>query len=122
MGESICKRLLLLGGFFLTLNNEKLDPDGKILGMTVNLMQDISSKIFKHNEDQLLKSIIGSKIIDFKIKHDPKTKHMYNLTIITDANNIPATEFHKFTETSFLMKPSDKMIYIPSMIKLRVRL
>lgn len=100
----------------------ELDPDGKILGMRVKLIEDISMKMAKHDEDNILRSIIGSKILDFKLEKDERTKHMWNLTIITDAGNVPITRFHKVVDGAFLANDSEDAFYVPSMIKLRVRL
>ena len=99
----------------------KFDPNGTVHGMRVKLIDDITMKMIKHDEKNIIEALIGSKIIHFKLEKDKRTKHMWDLTIITDASDVPVSDFHKIRDDSFLVNASKDKVYRPSRIKLRVR-
>jgi hypothetical protein len=68
--------------------------------------QELAIIYMEKLDSALRDSLIGSKIIDFKVEKIPRTKHMYLITIETDAKPVK----------------DGKATYITTPLKLRVRI
>lgn len=106
----------------MTPEKIEFDPDGRVHGMRMKIINDITMLMIKNDEKNILESLIGSKILHFKLQKDERTKRMWDLTIITDASDVPSTDFHKIHDESFLVNASEDKVFQPSRIKLRVRI
>lgn len=95
----------------------------KVFNMDIHVrdaMKELQKYISKETDALILNALVGSRILKFEIKPDRRTKHMYDLTIVTDAKEVEIPQFKSLGEDALMMAPN-KTRYDPSLIKLRVR-
>lgn len=81
------------------------------------LVRTIGRTMAEEEDRRLRASIIGSKILDFKIEPIPNRKTLYKLYIKTDAQNVPQLKY----ENRQIME-SEVEYYVPSEFVLKVKI
>ena len=91
-----------------------------------DLITDITNQIMRaaatENERRILAGLIGSRILEFELKPIKNRKTLYDLTIITDAEDVELLDPMELVPKDFdLIIPKKKAKAIVSSIKLRVK-